>query len=271
MKHLRLFETENEYQEAINTLDLPCITYVEETSEIELYPKVNCCIATYNISDTLYNSRLLNSSFDMAQIDAMFIDGVEVEPTNQYTFTTTGEHTVKIILNNNFTNAANMFSRCTSLTSLDLSNFDTSNVTSMNYMFSRCQSLTSLDLSNFDTSNVTDMDSMFYTCESLTSLDLSSFDTSNVTDMNSMFSTCTSLTSLDLSSFDTSNVISSDWMVANCSSLTSLKMMGDINKMSTPSNMFFNITTTGTFYYNSAYDYSKIIAKLPSTWTAVAV
>ena len=31
------------------------------------------------------------------------------------------------------------------------------------------------------------------------------------------------------------------------------------------------VNTTGTFYYNSAYDYSKIISCLPSTWTAVAV
>ena len=219
MKHLRLFETENEYQEAINTLDLPCVTYVEETSEIGVYPKVNCCIATYGIANTLSSSTLLGDDFDTSQIKTMLIDGVEVEPISQYTFTTTGEHTVKIILNNNFTNAGNMFAYCTSLTSLDLSNFDTS----------------------------------------------------NVREMIGMFVYCTSLTSLDLSNFDTSKVISFDWMVANCSSLTSLKMMGDINKMSTPSDMFYDITTTGTFYYNSAYDYSKIIAKLPSTWTAVAV
>ena len=245
MKHLRLFETENEYQEAINTLDLPCITYVEETSEIGVYPKVNCCIATYGIADTLSSSTLLGDDFDTSQIKTMLIDGVEVEPISQYTFTTTGEHTVKIILNNNFTNAGNMFAYCTSLTSLDLSNFDTSNVREMIGMFLYCSSLTSLDLSNFDTSKVISSDWMFSNCTSLTSLDLSNFDTSKVTSMNSMFS--------------------------NCTSLTSLKMMGDINKMSTPSDMFYDITTTGTFYYNSAYDYSKIISVLPSTWTAVAV
>lgn len=41
--------------------------------------------------------------------------------------------------------------------SLDLSNFDTSNVTNMNNMFICCKYLTSLDLSNFDTSNVINM------------------------------------------------------------------------------------------------------------------
>jgi surface protein len=37
-------------------------------------------------------------------------------------------------------------------------------------MFQGCSSLTSLDLSNFDTSNVTAMASMFATCTNLTSL-----------------------------------------------------------------------------------------------------
>ena len=62
-----------------------------------------------------------------------------------------------------------MFRSCSSLTSLDLSSFDTSAVTSMNSMFRSCSSLTSLDLSGFNTSAVTDMSGMFYFCSSLTS------------------------------------------------------------------------------------------------------
>ena len=56
---------------------------------------------------------------------------------------------------------ASMFSDTTNPTSLDLSNFDTSNVTSMSSMFPYAISLTSLDLSNFDTSNVISMSGMF--------------------------------------------------------------------------------------------------------------
>ena len=74
-----------------------------------------------------------------------------------------------------------------------LKGLDTSNVTSMMQMFISCSSLTSLDLSNFDTSNVTDMGYMFYECSSLTSLDLSNFDTSKVTDIGYMFYSCRSL------------------------------------------------------------------------------
>ena len=60
-----------------------------------------------------------------------------------------------------------MFSSCKSLSSLDLSNFNTQNVTSMGYMFSGCKSLLSIDLSNFNTQNVTSMESMFSDCNSL--------------------------------------------------------------------------------------------------------
>ena len=68
----------------------------------------------------------------------------------------------------------------------------------MNNMFSNCSSLTSLDLSSFDTSEAISMNGMFSNCSSLTSLDLSSFDTSNVTDMSDMFSNCSSLANLDI-------------------------------------------------------------------------
>ena len=87
-----------------------------------------------------------------------------------------------------------MFSGCRSLTSLDLSSFNTSNVTDMSGMFSGCSSLTSLDLSNFNTSKVTKMWHMFNNCSILTSLDLSSFNTSKVTNMSRMFYNCKKLT-----------------------------------------------------------------------------
>lgn len=60
-------------------------------------------------------------------------------------------------------------------------------------MFGYCSKLTSLDLSNFNTSKVTNMSDMFYGCSKLTSLNLSSFDTSDVTNMSNMFSNCYSL------------------------------------------------------------------------------
>ena len=118
-----------------------------------------------------------------------------------------------------------MFRSCQALTSLDLSNFDTSKVINMESMFSDCYALTSLDLSNFNTSNVTNMESMFRYCYTLTSLDLSNFNTSNVTTMSSMFRNCNALTSLDLSNFNTSNVANMSSMFRYCNALTTVKVI----------------------------------------------
>ena len=104
--------------------------------------------------------------------------------------------------------------------------FDTSNVTNMYGMFSYCSELQSLDLSNFDTSKVTKMYSMFSGCKSLQSLDLSNFDTSNVTDVSRMFKGCIKLQSLDLSNFDTSKVTGISYMMDmfyDCKSLNYIR------------------------------------------------
>ena len=117
--------------------------------------------------------------------------------------------------------SAGMFQGCSSLTSLNLSGFDTSNITNMARLFQGCSNLTSLDLSSFDTSNVTNMWALFNNCSSLTELNLSSFNTVNVTTMGWAFRNCTSLNSLDLSNFNTSNVTNMDYMFqSNSSNIT---------------------------------------------------
>ena len=86
------------------------------------------------------------------------------------------------------------------------------NVDNMNYMFGHCTDLTSIDLSNFDTSKVTNMWGMFNGCRRLTALEVSGFDTSNVLNMGFMFDSCYSLTTLDLSNINTSKVSNMAWM-----------------------------------------------------------
>ena len=61
-----------------------------------------------------------------------------------------------------------MFYGCSSLTNIDLSNFNTNNVTNMSGMFYKCSSLKEINLSNFNTNNVTDMYDTFIGCEKLT-------------------------------------------------------------------------------------------------------
>ena len=139
------------------------------------------------------------------------------------------------------TSMAYMFNFCSGLTTLDASNFNTSNVTNMSWMFQYCKNLISLDLSNFDTSKVTDMSYMFSYCNSLTTLNMSNFNTSNVIGMTWMFYDCRNLTSLDLSSFITSKVTSMLYMFSNCSSTTSLDVSNfDTSKVTNMKNMFSN-------------------------------
>ena len=109
-------------------------------------------------------------------------------------------------------------------------------------MFSSCSGLISLDLSNFDTSKVTNMSYMFFYSRGLTSLDLSNFNTSAVTDMTRMFNGCSNLTSVTFG------------------------LQADVSKVTSYSDMFYGITTTGTLYYDGDYDFSKIIEVKPSTW-----
>ncbi len=103
-------------------------------------------------------------------------------------------------------------------TTLDVSNFDTSNVTNMRSMFSNSQA-TTLDVSNFDTSKVTSMGSMFQLSQA-TTLDLSNFNTSNVTNMAQMFNSSTNLKTIYVSDkFNTNNVTSSANMFTDSTKL----------------------------------------------------
>lgn len=91
-------------------------------------------------------------------------------------------------------NSSRMFDN-SSVTYIDFTNFDTSNVTNMSSMFNYCTSLTNIIFTyRFDTSKVTTMSSMFYNCYSLTTINFNSrFNTSSVTDMSSMFYSCNNL------------------------------------------------------------------------------
>ena len=131
----------------------------------------------------------------------------------------------------NVTYMSDMFSYCTSLTSVP--SFNTSNVTDMSSMFVDCSSLKTVQL--FDTSNVTNMGYMLQFCSSLTTVP--SFNTSNVTNMSYMFQDCTSLTSVPY--FNTSNVTRMTSMFQACKNLTTIPEM-DTSKVTNMGYMFYN-------------------------------
>ena len=122
----------------------------------------------------------------------------------------------------NVTDMSYMFRYCSSLTGLDVSSWNTSSVTTMLYMFYGCSNLTELDVNNWNTSSVTLMDFMFSGCGGLTGLDVSNWDTSSMASMVGIFYYCSNLTGLDLSNWNTSNVTSMDGLFGECSSLETI-------------------------------------------------
>ena len=165
----------------------------------------------------------------------------------------------------NTTDATYMFGSCGELRYVNL--YYTGNVTNMVSMLKRTSALLECNLSEWDTSQVTDMAEMFYET-GLEEIDLKGWNTSNVTDMSRMFYNCKARV-IDLRGFVFSKVITMYRMFSNCDYLQEVYIDGDISNVNDVSEMFNNITIEGTLYYNPAYDYSKIIAELPATWTAV--
>ena len=77
-----------------------------------------------------------------------------------------------------------MFEKFSGITEIKGLKFcDTSSVTMMYYMFSGCESLTSLDVSNWNTNNVSAMEQIFYNCKHLITLDLNNWNVSKITYM----------------------------------------------------------------------------------------
>ena len=148
----------------------------------------------------------------------------------------------------NVTNMLGLFNGCTSLTSLDLSSFDTHGVTDMRGMFYGCTSLASVNVSSFNTSKVRYFNSMFNNCNSLRSIDVTRFDTKNASSMRMMFRNCRPLESLDISNFETANVKDMYSMFAGCSNVKTI-YVGE--HWSTESVVVTDSTTYGSYVFSN--------------------
>ena len=152
----------------------------------------------------------------------------------------------------------NMIRGCSSLTSIDLSDFDTSNVTNMSGMFAGNTECTSIvGISEFDTHNVTNMRNMFDGCSSLLTLDISGWDVYNVSVENnnsndlgfsSMFYGCASLNRLNVSGWNinSNKTYALNNLCYNCSSLTSLDLSSFICQSKMLSEMFYGCSNLVT-------------------------
>lgn len=153
-------------------------------------------------------------------------------------------------------NLQKVFAGCCNMTTVDISNWDTSNVTSFLGMFITCNSLETIKgieklntsklvllcmtfyactalktldgLENWDVSNVTNLSCAFKNCSKVTSLEpIKNWDTSKVTDLESTFSGC-GMTSLEpIRNWNTSNVTTISSIFTNCANLTNVDEIKD--------------------------------------------
>ena len=156
-------------------------------------------------------------------------------------------------------NMSRMFSFCTSVTSIDVSDFDTSKCKNMSYMFDCMHSCTSIgNITNWDVRNVEDFSHFLNDNKALktfpadfsnwqvsnkctntsymfcsvgytpgkngqsiwpANVDLSSWDTSNIEDMSYMFKNSFMMTTLNVSGWETSKVTNMSCMLEMIDSL----------------------------------------------------
>jgi len=129
-------------------------------------------IGNQNILGSIFN----NDSYP----NEIYINQIKQDIINCTYYFNQTENSAELVWNKSVNDCRNMFYGCSSLISLNLSNFDTSNVNSMSSMFSGCSSLISLNLSNFNTSNVNSMSSMFSGCANLEYINLINFNESRL-------------------------------------------------------------------------------------------
>ena len=163
MKYIKLFQTIADKQAA--TLDYPNTNYVVENHKASIErgePIETRLIAVYNVTKTTEPTKIMSATTSFASLE---VDGVEVSTvTTGYTFSTTGEHTIKytltdptrifistfndipalktVVIPNSVTNIGDgAFQDCTGLTEVAIPN----SVTSIGaWAFAWCESLTSV-------------------------------------------------------------------------------------------------------------------------------
>ena len=176
--YLKKFENHTQYDNYINGSDaiLPNVSICTTEGDVHYNPYVEPpetrLVAKYNVTSTSSPTKIGYNQYTNG-FSEIEIDGV-VQPSvvSAYTFSTTGEHTVKYTLTDPTSIGENAFCFCSGLISIDIPN----SVTSIGLSaFYQCMSLTSIDIPYSVTSI---RGSAFALCRNLTSITISNSVTS---------------------------------------------------------------------------------------------
>ena len=240
-------------------------------------------VCKYEIETTETTCTILDDPelFDLTQVKTMLVDGEIFAPIRQFQFSKIGLHEIIYIMDmEKFYSMYCMFRGCKRLVEIDLSHFDLTNNISFNCTFHSCINLKEVDISgqntskctslnymfwndddtiihkletvnfrNCDFSNVTGMYGLFRGCHSLYTINFIDIKTSSkLTTCFAMFNCCYKVPSLYLGNINTTNVTNMSYMFGSCLALTSITFKTSIANVTTYSNVFYKIPTSGTFY-----------------------
>jgi len=254
--YLKQFSTHAEYDAYINGSDaiLPNVSICTTEGDVHYNPYMppppSIVVVKCNVTDTSNPTRIAKT---ITGFSVMEIDGVE-QPSvvNEYTFSTTGIHTVKYTLKEkNIGNST--FQQCYSLTSVTIPD----GVTSIgNSAFTKCYSITNITIPD----GVTSIGgNAFYQCRGLTSCTIGS----GVTSIGyGAFCECRSLTSITIGSGVTTI---GDFAFDGCSGLTSITV--EATTPPTLSSYVFRNTNNCPIYVPSA---SVSAYKAATNWSTYA-
>ena len=204
-------------------------------------------VCTYNVTQTTGATQLLSTYVTLSEIASMEIDGVNATVATGYTFTSTGEHTVKYTFKDNTSIGNQTFYKCKNIVSITIPD----SVTSIgNSAFNGCAGLTSVTIGNGVTSIGNEA---FSSCSSLTSITIPDSVTSIG---NSAFNGCKNLTSVVIPDSVTS--IGKE-AFAYCSSLSSVVIPSGVTTIGDRAfNSCFKLTT---IKYNGTKEQWKAITR----------
>ena len=264
---LKRFNNVNEYNRVKCTLDIKQISLINTYKETKYGAENYTITSVYNVRNKSNKINLFNNATLVNSMSRMYINGIEVEPTNEFQFDEYENATIECEFCNLTSIPNNAFSGCIFLKSITIP----SGVTSIgNSAFRECYSLTSITIPNSVTSIG---DYAFIKCRSLSEITIPSgvtsigyhaffdcFSLSNITIPsgvtsigNYVFSDCKSLTSIEIPSGVTSI---GDYAFRYCRSLSEITCLAE-TAPTVSSNTFYNILSLGVLYYpglNSSYD-----------------
>ena len=188
-KFLKKFSNHAEYESMESSLVLPNVSLCLQEGDVHYKPyagpQETRLVGKLNVTSTTEYTRIYcgsNTKFNSIEIDGVILSNM----TSAYTFSITGEHTIKYELKDE-TKIPNGIFEGVPFTSMEIPN----NFTSIgNMAFSGCTKLTSVTIPN----SVTSIGEMaFYDCSGLTSVTIGN----SVTNIgNGAFQSCSSLTSV---------------------------------------------------------------------------